>query len=803
MTDLIDDIKHFVNQKILPNVEYLDRSDIYPVELVEIMKSMGLFGLTIPQSYGGLEIDIVIRIKIIEELSGGWVSLCSMLDSHLRACDYIVNFGTNEQKDKYLPLLAKGDLIAAHANNEKNMKIIENYETCLKDTDDSSDNWILSGRKEWITNSRNADIFAISARFVGKDVNVKTCVIFLEKNTNGLKVENNWNRMGVKGISLAPVTFKNCLVKKENIIGEFEYDGRAIIESSRVVLSMISSARSIGMAKKLIEKLSFYLLNRNRNGVIGSLAQEPVICLRLGQLISKYEAARALFNDCCLNLKNIDQFKLTSCSLFATETTKEIGISCVQLFGGAGYTSEYGIERYARDSLSSTIIHTSTDILSTQLGQLNLQNFKRKQANPNSFILNYTDYFSTNIKKEFLLKATLEEEERIINLGLYKNNISLFLYDMTTGNPNNSSKDVLACLTFAHCLQNNIHCFCAQSSDNITMSFIHYAIRNPSIKFILFYLPEHSYQININIVPNNIILIEVNSNELIMKDLVKRFTELTAILCMPTIDIQIDASQIRSHFIKDYSKKNQIDFSWYVQSLSNVIEPMGLYQGFANIQTDLQIPKFLGIEQQKNSSSTEFINNIKNILDTHGGIIRVSTDDTFQQYVDEAVSLLAKNRVYITKTKDGNLFDKDGILALTTVLYEINHNDNGLFSENDNGLFSENDNGLFSENDNGLFSENDNGLFSENDNGLFSENDNGLFSENDNGLFSENDNGLFSENDNGLFSENDNGLFSENDNVLIGITGGTACPAIKIPKPQLILDENATDEQLKLILEYV
>ncbi|CAF1683450.1 unnamed protein product, partial [Adineta ricciae] len=445
MNSLLDQVNTFVNRKVLPSVEYFDKNNVYPTELINIMKSIGLFGLTIPKRYSGLEADMITRVKVIEELSSGWLSLCSLLDSHLRVCDYIVHFGTDEQKDNFLPLLAKGKLVAAHANNEKNMKNLEHLETCLVMVDDSLEKWSLSGRKEWISNAVHADIFAVSARIVKQDdilKSINSCVVLVQKGQNGLKIEKDWHRMGVKGVSLAAVTFNKCLIESKDIVGHFHYDGKTVVDSSQQKLALVSSARSIGISKRLIQTCASYLWQRTRNGIIGSLTQEPVVCMRFGELITKFQAALALFNDCCANIDSTDRTKFISCKSFVTGISKDIALSCVQLFGAAGYTSEYGIERLARDALSLTIIHSPTDISLTRLGQMSLENYKLKEQNPSSILLHYAPQVLTNMKREFLLRATLEEQERIVSIGCYRDsNIKLYLYDMTTINPSSSFKD--------------------------------------------------------------------------------------------------------------------------------------------------------------------------------------------------------------------------------------------------------------------------------------------------------------------------------------------------------------------------
>lgn len=756
MEKIIDEVRNFVHRKVIPSAEYYDQNNIYPVELIEIMKSIGLFGLNIPQAYEGLEYDISTRLRVIIELSSGWVSLCAILDSHLRVCDYIIQFGTDQQKAKYLPLLAKGKLIAAHANNEKNQKILENYETCLINIDSSYKTWMLSGRKEWVTNSVNADIYAVSARLLTNNEYLKSinsCVVLLEKNHVGLKANQDWHRMGAKGVSLGPVILDQCVVETKNIIGEFHYNGRTLVDSSHKNLMMVSSARAIGVARKIIDKLLLFIIERKRNGIIGSLAEEPVLRFRIGELVAKFQAAEAFFNECFLNLDSADNSKFMSCKVFVTDATKSICLSSLQIFGGSGYTSEFDVERYIRDALSLLIIHTPNDISLTRLGQLALENIKLKQENPTSILLHYAPIVLPYINRQFLLETTLQENERIIDAGYYLDtNIKLYLYDMTTLSPSSTFKDFLGCLTYAYCLQNKIDCICAQSSGNTAMSLIHYARKNPSIKLIQFYITRNAHKINPAFVPFNVILVEVNSTETEMKRILKRFSDVTGIPVMPTLKIQIDANKTRAYFLKDYCIQNRIPFHWYAQSLSSAYGPIGLYHGFQDIGGTVSLPKLLGVQQQAvcpfarklgfwhgsnekdegveiieptlfRTEPGELVDKVKNILDTWGGKIKVVTNQTFNQYLDEAITLLAKNNIYITKTITGNVYEKSGILALTAILHEINSDNHG--------------------------------------------------------------------------------VFSPNENILIGITGGTGCPASRKPKPRQVLNENPTDEQLKQILEYL
>ena len=753
MIAMIDHAEHFANRQFAPHVESFDKNNEYPIELFESMKSECLFGSTIPKFFGGLEENKQTGIQVTEELSSSSITLSSILHSYLPVCDYIIYFDTNEQKNKYLPLLGKRDLISAYADQGKNKENLESYEIILKHIDASLEKWSLSSTIEWIINLRNAHIFGASFCLRRNDdsrlSSIQSCAILIKKRADRLQIEKVWNRVSVKGVSLTPVTLSNYLIDIRNLIGKFNADGKKSVDLSYRYLSIVSSVFSIGIAKKLIEKLSFYLIQKTRNGITGNLIDEPVLRLKLEQLVTKFYAAQSLFNECCSNFYSVDKSKFTSCRLVLTETIKDILLTCLQLSAQSGYTFEFESERYLRDASSLTINHAATDISLNRPGHITLDESEIKEQNSSSIFLHYASKVLPHIRREFLLKATLEEQEHIIDAGYYRDTkIKLYLYDMTTKNPSGTFKDFLGCLTFAYCLQNGIDCICAQSSGNTAMSLIHYARKNPSIKLIQFYLKENSYKINSKFVPDNVILIEINSSEAEMKRILKRFSDLTNIPIMPNFNIQIEANQIRAYIVNDYSNQNKIPFNWYVQSLSSAFGPLGLYHGFKSINSPLLIPKLLGIQQQARcpyaralgfynepideniplleptlfrSEPGDLVDKVKHILDTFGGKLKVLTNENFYQYIDEAISILSKNNIHITKMIDGNILEKAGIIALAATLHEIN--------------------------------------------------------------------------------QNNLGSFSGDENILIGITGGTACPALEKPIPKFIFNENPTDEQLKLILQ--
>lgn len=449
--------------------------------------------MNIPKRFGGLEVDEKTIAKIKVELSSGWLSLTSLLGSHLRVCAYINKFGTEEQKQKFLPALAKGDLIACHANNERNGKASSEWETTLTINQDNV--MTLSGKKDWITNSRDATLFAVTARVVNlnqrKQDLPQSAVILLTRDTEGLSTGNDWQRMGIHGVSLAPVLLKDVQVNAADIIGDFQTEGAIIVASSERVLLLDSTSRSVGAMRRIIEKCLEFITTRERKHVVGQLAQEPSIKLRIGEIMTNYLAAKAYFEKVIEQDESSGMEDIIACKAFCTEQSRKVALAVQQMFGAQGYTSEQDIFRQVNDITSLSIIHAPTDMLFDKLSKMVIKVPESKEQT--STVLRFA-HSIPHIPYEHLLKASMNEVDVIRKAQMYKG-VELFLFDFTTQSPSNTFKDVMGCVTFATAMWKGIKVFCAQSSGNTASSFIKYA-GHTGVKMILFYPRLNSYKID-------------------------------------------------------------------------------------------------------------------------------------------------------------------------------------------------------------------------------------------------------------------------------------------------------------------
>lgn len=401
-----------------------------------------------------------------------------------------------------MPALAKGDLIASHANNERNGKAAAEWETTLTINQDGE--MILSGRKDWITNSKDATLYAVTARVVNlsqrKTALPKSAVVILTRDTEGLTTGDNWQRMGIHGVSLAPVILKDIKVTAADIVGDFQYEGSDIVASSERVLLIDSTARSVGAMRSIIEKGLEFITTRERKHVKGQLAQEPSIKLRIGEIMTNYLAAKAYFEKVVEETSEIAD--IIACKAFCTEQSRKVALSVQQLFGAQGYTYEQDIYRQVNDITSLSIIHAPTDVLYDKLSKMVIRVPEAKEQT--STVLRFA-HSIPHIPYEFLLKASMNEVDVIRKAQIYKG-VELFLFDFTTQSPSNTFKDVMGCVTFATAMQKGIKVFCAQSSGNTASSFIKYA-GHTGVKMILFYPRLNSYKIDPKYVSENVVLV--------------------------------------------------------------------------------------------------------------------------------------------------------------------------------------------------------------------------------------------------------------------------------------------------------
>ncbi len=364
-----DTIRDFVNREIRPVAREWEHDGRYPTEIVEKMKEMGLFGITIPGKWGGLDADIVSMAILFEEIAKSWMGVAGILGSHSLACKMIVDHGTEEQKKRWLPELATGQRRTCIALTEpdagSDLQGIRTTATL------DGDEYIIRGTKTWITNARFANPMPV---LVKTDPSPRPgpsgmSVIMVEQGTPGLQVTKDLGKLGYKGPESCEVVFEDCRVPVANLLGGVEgkglYQALSALEVGRVNIA----ARSVGIAQASLDASLSYTDERRAFGQ--EINKFQAVQLRLADMATEVQAARLMTWWAASKIDSGVRADKESgmAKLFASEVAIKASLDAMRLHGGYGYSTEFDIERFYRDAPLMAIGEGTNDILRTVIAK--------------------------------------------------------------------------------------------------------------------------------------------------------------------------------------------------------------------------------------------------------------------------------------------------------------------------------------------------------------------------------------------------------------------------------------------------
>ena len=347
---IISLVRDFVKNEVAPVASKLDNDDEYPHELVDIMKELGLFGITIPGKYGGLGLDHTTFATIFEELSKGWMSLTGMIGTHHILANIIGSHGSDEQKQRFLPKRVTGEIRGGLALTEPGAgSDVQNIiASAIKD----GDKYIVNGSKMFITNGLYGNAFAVAVK-TDLDANPKykgiSCMV-IEKGSPGFSVAQKLDKLGYRGVDTCELVFDNCEVPVDNLIGGKEGRGFSqvlgALEAGRVNIA----ARAVGVATAAFESAIEYSQKRESFGV--PISSHQSIQIKLADMATKIQAARLLTYDVASKMDSGDRVDLEAgmAKLFASEVCGEVAMEAMRIHGGYGYIKDFDVERHYRDA---------------------------------------------------------------------------------------------------------------------------------------------------------------------------------------------------------------------------------------------------------------------------------------------------------------------------------------------------------------------------------------------------------------------------------------------------------------------
>jgi alkylation response protein AidB-like acyl-CoA dehydrogenase len=382
-------VRQFADEQILPNAEHYDAKDEYPAPIVDQMKELGLFGITIPEEYGGLGLDLTTYCMVVEELSRGWISISGVINTHFIGTYLLMKFGTDEQKQKYLPRMATGEIRAAFSLSEPELgSDVQAIKTAAKKIDDST--YEINGQKMWVTNGLMSDLVFVLVKTDPDNPKrhaAMTCFIAEKEggvhenkgDYKGLVVPPQLKKMGYKGVESTELVFDGYRCPAENILG-----GEAaglnkgfpqMMDALEVGRANVA-ARGVGIAQRALELALKYSQERKTFGK--PICEHQVIQFKLADMATQIDAARLM----TLRAARMKDAGLRSdmeagmAKLFASETGRFCVEESFRIHGGYGYSKEYEIERLYRDAPLLLIGEGTSEIQKMVIGKTLLSRHK-------------------------------------------------------------------------------------------------------------------------------------------------------------------------------------------------------------------------------------------------------------------------------------------------------------------------------------------------------------------------------------------------------------------------------------------
>jgi alkylation response protein AidB-like acyl-CoA dehydrogenase len=373
---VVEEVRRFVDREVIPVAHDLEKDDIYPYELIDKLKALGVFGATIPEAYGGSGFDLLTYVQIIEQISRGWMSLAGIVNTHILVAYMIATYGNEDQRQRYLPVMAEGDkrggICISEANAGSDVQAITM--TAVRECDD----YVLNGSKLWVTNGVHGSIFAVLAR---TDTAIHPpyrgmSVFLVEKGTPGLSASRIFEKTGYKGVETVELVFEAVRVPAANLLGGSEGEGFKHIMSGLEVGRINVAARAVGVAQAAFNDSIKYAQQRFTFGK--PIAQHQAIQLKLADMATKIEAARLLLQQAAQKKDRGERCDLEAgmAKLFATEICQEVTLEAMRIYGGFGYTKEFNVERYYRDAPFMLVGEGTSEIQRLVIARQLLERYK-------------------------------------------------------------------------------------------------------------------------------------------------------------------------------------------------------------------------------------------------------------------------------------------------------------------------------------------------------------------------------------------------------------------------------------------
>jgi alkylation response protein AidB-like acyl-CoA dehydrogenase len=382
-TEILSTVRQFVNDKIIPVAQDLEHADEYPTDIIEGLKELGVFGLTIPEEFGGLGESILTYALVVEEIARGWMSVSGVINTHFIVAYLLMQHGTDEQKAKYLPRMATGEVRGAFSMSEpglgSDVSAIATKGTKLEDG-----SYSITGQKMWLTNGGTSTLVAVLTKTdEGADSVYKNMTTFLVEKTpgfgetaQGVTVPGKIDKMGYKGVETTELILEDHRLGADQILGGTPGKGFFQMMDGVEVGRVNVAARACGLAWRGFELGVAYAQQRKTFGKI--IAEHQAILFRLADMATKVEVSHNMMVRAA-RLKDTGKrmdVEAGMAKMVAAEYANEVVEDSFRIHGGYGYSKEYEIERLMREVKFMLIGEGTSDIQKMIIGRQLLKEYK-------------------------------------------------------------------------------------------------------------------------------------------------------------------------------------------------------------------------------------------------------------------------------------------------------------------------------------------------------------------------------------------------------------------------------------------
>src|ERR1700712_669613 len=349
---LVATVRAFVDKEVRPTVREVEHANEYPEAWIEQMKRIGIFGLAIPEEYGGSPVTMPCYVEVTQELARGWMSLAGAMGGHTVVAKLLTLFGTEEQKQKYLPVMATGEMRATMALTEPGGgSDLQNMTTTALSADSDGAELVINGAKTWITNARRSGLIAVLCKTdpTATPRHQGISVVLVEHG-QGLSVSRDLPKLGYKGVESCELSFVDCRVPADAILGGVAGKGFSQMMKGLETGRIQVASRALGVATAALEDSLRYAQDRESFGK--PIWKHQAVGNYLPDMATKLTAVRQLTLYAARRYDSGERADMEAgmAKLFASEVAMEIALNAVRVHGGYGYSTEYDVERYFRDA---------------------------------------------------------------------------------------------------------------------------------------------------------------------------------------------------------------------------------------------------------------------------------------------------------------------------------------------------------------------------------------------------------------------------------------------------------------------